>query len=520
LAKLAFAVTALMLASAGADANVGVTIEQDGFGSGPIKVISEDGKKWTKILDGDLTLPVKIFLGITDGYLTSYQIKQAGTAIYTDSEEIRNAWQESRVVTGSTKNFAIDALTVLAACNDRLDVGGGIHQKHNFWHGVELELVGLFYMTNDEPYPPYSGYGSVQVPVECLPYQGASDKLTTVDTPMIIKDAKLFLTTFAGQNDGVTMKGCKALKTTVRFETNKSGPVSFDLNRFPGGATSHTVDAEYDAGDGKFYARYEKSETFETTTNLQYMAQSTAPFGGNTGWKDITIHCGGGLADTGASDPHDGLPTSPQLKGDFSFLADNGTACPRKGKALINFTTSVKDNVHYSLDCTNGHFSGVAQTAAKPTGGYVAPALVTFDIAQTTQANCVLKSVAPGKPKVHTLKGHHYQCVDRAVDPASGDLTDAPKPKQKDRKNKTAEDAKTKLKADADAKAKLKLERDALAKLKAAAEAERRRKAAEKAAADKAKKDFAEKLKRLKAKKTSAQRNNGPDGQSNVMRLR
>jgi hypothetical protein len=68
---------------------------------------------------------------------------------------------------------------------------------------------------------------------------------------------------------------------------------------------------------------------------------------------------------------------------------------------------------------------------------------VTFDIAQTTQANCVLKSVAPGKPKVHTLKGHHYQCVDRAVDPASGDLTDAPKPKQKDRKNKAAEDAKT-----------------------------------------------------------------------------
>jgi hypothetical protein len=322
--------------------------------------------------------------------------------------------------------------------------------------------------------------------------------------------------------DGVTMKGCKALKTTVRFETNKSGPVSFDLNRFPGGATSHTVDAEYDTGDGKFYARYEKSETFESTTNLQYMAQSTAPLGGNTGWKDITIHCGGGLADTGASDPHDGLPASPQLKGDFSFLADNGTACPRKGKALINFTTSVKDNVHYSLDCTNGHFSGVAQTAAKPTGGYVAPALVTFDIAQTTQANCVLKSVAPGKPKVHTLKGHHYQCVDRAVDPTSGDLTDAPKPKQKDRKNKTAEDAKTKLKADADAKAKLKLERDALAKSKAAAEAERRKKAAEKAAAEKAKKELAEKLKRLKASNAGAvsPRGSSANGQSSVMRLR
>ena len=35
-----------------------------------------------------------------------------------------------------------------------------------------------FNMTNDENYPPYSGYGTVQVPVECLPYQGASGDVT------------------------------------------------------------------------------------------------------------------------------------------------------------------------------------------------------------------------------------------------------------------------------------------------------------------------------------------------------
>lgn len=34
-----------------------------------------------------------------------------------------------------------------------------------------------------------------------------------------------------------------------------------------------------------------------------------------------------------------------------------------QGKALINFKTSKPVNVHYSFDCTNGHFSGVAQTA-------------------------------------------------------------------------------------------------------------------------------------------------------------
>src|SRR6478672_4962273 len=85
-----------------------------------------------------------------------------------------NGWQENLVLTGSTKNFAIEALTIIGACNERLNVGGGIHQKQTFWHGVELELLGYFNMKNDDPYPPYSGYGTVQVPVECLPYQPAS----------------------------------------------------------------------------------------------------------------------------------------------------------------------------------------------------------------------------------------------------------------------------------------------------------------------------------------------------------
>lgn len=535
LAKLAIGATALVMGSAGANASVLVTIEQNGFGSGPIRVVSEDGKTWTKILDDDLTLPVSIYLGITKGGLVSYVIKQGSQQLTPGAEWVDspNPWQENITVTGSTKNFGLEAMTVLGACNNFLETGNGIHQKHSVWHGVQLELVGRFKMTNQENYPPYSGYGEVSVPVECLPYQSASNDVAPngVNDPLLIKEAKLFLTTYSnGQNTGMTLGGCPMLKTTVRFETNKAGPVSFELNRFPGGMTSHTVNSEFEQASGKFYARYQKSESFQSTTNLQYMAQSTAPSAGNTGWKDITIHCGGGLApDTSSSNPDaNTVPTPSQLKGDFTFLADNGTSCPRKVKALINFSSSVEDNVHYSLDCTNGHFSGVAPTAPKPGGGYVAPALVTFDITETTQANCALKSVAPGKAKVHTLKGHHYQCVKRAVDPASGDLTDAPKPSGKGRKDKAAEDAKNKVKADRDAaatlksdrdaKAKLKLERDAKAKLKAAAEAERRRKAAEKAAADKAKKDLAEKLKRLKASKADASPR--ASGQTSVMRLR
>ena len=438
--KFAAAGLALMLGTASASASVAVTIEQDGFGSGPIKVISEDGQKWTKILDGDLTLPVKIYLGISSGSFVWYRVLQPMGAIY-QSGEFLNGWggdERSITYIGSTKHLGgIETMFIRNRCNEHLNTGAGINEKRTFWHAVELELEGHFEMTNGENYPPYSGHGTVMVPVECLPFatvtgdvaDGNSDAHNS--TPPKIKEARLFLTTFSGgKNKGVTFKGCPALETTVRFETDKAGPVSFDLHRFPGGMTSHTVNASFDASAGKYYARHQKQETFKSTTNLQYMAESTTPLGGNTGWEEITIHCGGGLADPGSSDPGDVLPPL-QLKGDFSFPADQSTSCPRQGKALIAFHTSVKNNVHYSLDCTNGHFSGVAQPVPKPGGGYVAPAVATFDIAKTTQVNCVLKSVAPGAPKVHVLKGHKYQCVRTTGTSGSDDLVPDTRPDPK-----------------------------------------------------------------------------------------
>jgi hypothetical protein len=128
------------------------------------------------------------------------------------------------------------------------------------------------------------------------------------------------------------------------------------------------------------------------------------------------------------SRPDDPLPPGQTLKGDFTFIDNGGTRCPRQGTALINFTTGQPQNVHYSLDCTNGSFSGVAQTAKSPKGGYVAPALVSFDIKQTTQASCALKTVAPGKPAVHKLKGHLFQCITPTGVPGASDLAPPSRP--------------------------------------------------------------------------------------------
>jgi len=157
--KFAAAGLALMLGTASASANVLVTIEQNGFGFGPIKVVSEDGKKWSKILDGDLTLPVKIYLGISSGGMVSYKVKQPMATILETGELIhrRESWQDNITVTGSTKNFALESLTIVNACNASLNSGAGINEKRTFWHAVELELEGHFEMTNGENYPPYSG---------------------------------------------------------------------------------------------------------------------------------------------------------------------------------------------------------------------------------------------------------------------------------------------------------------------------------------------------------------------------
>jgi hypothetical protein len=47
---------------------------------------------------------------------------------------------------------------------------------------------------------------------------------------------------------------------------------------------------------------------------------------------------------------------------------------------------------------------------------------------QTTNAKCALKTVAPGKPKVHTLKGHSFQCVRTTGVGGADDLTPDPRP--------------------------------------------------------------------------------------------
>jgi hypothetical protein len=365
----------------------------------------------------------------------------------------------------STTGIAVPAFgdAIIDRCNAGLNEGQSIHKGFGFTHTVQMTLGAdtrtVQAIVFDWPGGPdaiielgsepltdvdFSKTINVQIPVICeaVPLPKPTSDIQHDFGDFDVKNVKLFLTTVQpgepGSNPGTV---CPRLKVTSRAQTNQAGPVTMRIwrkkNSGPITAEVKQTWAAYDAAKNGYFATYEKWEHAGTTSTFQFKTEivENDPFPPFDGWKDITVNCtgagGGGIAsNTSSSNPDDnGAPPPLQIKGDFSFLADNGTSCPRKAKALINFTSSVKDSVHYSLDCTNGHFSGVAKTAPKSGGGYVAPALVTFDVTGTTQVNCALKSVAPGKPKVHTLKGHLFQCVKTTGVAGSKDVQIEPKPK-------------------------------------------------------------------------------------------
>jgi hypothetical protein len=221
---------------------------------------------------------------------------------------------------------------------------------------------------------------------------------------------------------------CKG-EALVAIHTDGAGELPYELECGPGKSWQRKVTAMANKiGVDKV--------AFDVTNNEQVTCALRTRIGGKLKPLDgasMTYTCHKPI-DTGADDlapdtrPEDPPPVGATLTGDFSFVDTGGTTCPRQGKALINFKTSKPDNVHYSLDCTNGHFSGVAQTAPSPQGGFIAPALVSFEIGETTAAKCALKTVAPGKPKVHTLKGHTFQCVRTTGVDGSDDLAPDTRP--------------------------------------------------------------------------------------------
>ena len=185
----------------------------------------------------------------------------------------------------------------------------------------------------------------------------------------------------------------KQVVERATFHTTRPGWVNHEIKHQGGLVVSK----------GKLTAKREGDNYVATAVRTLTMNEIDAQFmadavgdPANSGWVPLKVEC-------------------PKLAGDFSFVDESGTQCPREGKALINFSLNMQANVHWSLDCTNGqHLSGVAQAVEGP-NGFVAPALASFGITKTSVYSCILKTVAPGAAKVHQWKSHTFRCVTPAV---------------------------------------------------------------------------------------------------------
>ncbi|MDA7948878.1 MAG: hypothetical protein MPJ78_15555 [Hyphomicrobiaceae bacterium] len=205
--------------------------------------------------------------------------------------------------------------------------------------------------------------------------------------------------------DKPTCKKMVVEETT--WKSTRPGSAPFEI-KTQGGLVVHSGTLQF-AREGLEYVAKTRRTLQMGAFDSDMMARITNQPSANSGWTRLRVQC-------------------LEFKGDFSFVDRGAPKCDRKGKALINFSMNVETDIGYSLDCNIGHFSGVAKPAPDGKGGYVAPALVTFDIEKTTRVACALKSVSPGPTKIQALKGELFQCVTPTFDPVTTDLTAEPNP--------------------------------------------------------------------------------------------
>ncbi len=431
--------------------------------TGKITAIAEDGQTYSRLELTDLNFHGSVHVMVSSGQVRGIAIYNGACGSLCPGGIGYKSLFKERV--DSTRNLNkdvafdvsaddypqglaqnLEASKIFQACHERM--------AHHFTGGdvtfTHLMKVTLSLSLHDGP--PASNEGSpgefnhdwwddytVPVLVTCKAPQsqipgGIAQDMGELRT----KGIDLFLTTYA---NAVThpnpATSCKKGRILVRMETSKAGPVKFRLWTKVGNSpiSAKVVDAwsAFD-GNGKYLAEHTEWVPVDEPTQFQAMAEDMVNgIGLQTQWKTLMLQCTG--AGGGAGGKGGGLtvgndePLLPGLKitGDFAYVDTGGPKCPRNGRAFITFKSNRSDNIHYSLDCTNGqHFSGYVKPTQVPQKGYVAAATQTFQIDKTTVYSCALKTVQPGPLKLHQWKGHTFACVTRGGVSSPGNL--APKP--------------------------------------------------------------------------------------------
>jgi hypothetical protein len=438
--RTSLALLGMTLFAPSALSSVTVSIEQDGFGSGRIEVTSKDGKSWTDITPGTFGMGVKVGMGISNGELVSYKIKQPATEIYYSGEFIKppDFVQKTVSLTGSTQNFILESMQILNVCNN----SGAPSKKHEFWHFVNLTLEAHFTHKNGTNYPPHEGYGTVPVKVVCKAALIDPDADLAVDLGNFkVETVQQFLSTYSGNklpgdNPGTV---CPALKVTSRAETSKAGPVKMRIWRQKNGGAITSVlknaAAKYDAVKNGYFATVESVENAGVTSNFKFMTEieGNGPFSPSTQWKDITVHCagagGGGLASEPQDNPDVAKPQA-NWQGEAT-VADSAAAkksCPRKGQVSFSVMRGGPGDFKYRVGCSNGaFFSGTATGLSQGGPNHEAYGAHDLSINRTRTISCTVQEIlANGKPVTVATAKKDFTCNNPAVDPDADELVSDP----------------------------------------------------------------------------------------------
>ncbi|MDP3703930.1 MAG: hypothetical protein Q8R78_06040 [Candidatus Omnitrophota bacterium] len=338
------AVSTILLAGLGASAHAAganAQISGNGFGLGAIKVVSENGTSWTKIEKGDYALPVKIKIEMPGFSVGSYNVRQLGQpeGQYLGAGGTSESVDLSTVYKGETDYLsAAERQDIIASCNTNLGKGKGIHESHNMFALVGVQLRASFIEKGPAEVaggPDTSGLGGghlatghVAVNVKCEGKHGAADGYAAKEPDFGVKGIHLRFMTSAGYPTKPNpATRCQMTEAKVRLETSKAGATKFKLWTKVGNEPmqSQVVDAwSKFAGPGKFEATFSKTFTVDKSTTVQAMAEDlTNPIGQSTGWKEVKVNCtgagGGGLSGTPGNANPDGLPQASP-KAPFRFV--------------------------------------------------------------------------------------------------------------------------------------------------------------------------------------------------------
>lgn len=350
-------------------------------------------------------IPLQSHLSGNESFFDIVELKMAGNKLDALKAQAIDICQQIRTNHGKpTKNHVIQRGTNLRASVSASTIAPWFTEENK---STELifgyDVVCLANPKWHEPIEPVGGVAT----------EKGDFKIQSVD---------LFLTTFQGQETTVNpATSCKKLKVTVRIETNKIGVVNFKLWRQPGEPVEKSKMATF-RKEGQFKGRFIAEEefvyTFDKTTYTQYMVEvGSGTFGISTQWKDITIHCGGGLT-TGQPQGGAGdlIPTFKVTKVDIKIINIGGVGCPTKAFITATFITNKPGKFKYFIGTTNNANKSGELEAKKVGASYQARETLTVDITKSGKLTAHARPV--DFPAASVFASKSFNC--KGLDPVDG----------------------------------------------------------------------------------------------------